>query len=99
MPAKAGSSRSGITIGGWLTIRYSPSTLSASFESACRLSRVRALAAVARARFSPFSASFFVFPFPVRAWSLMAAISSCSDRRAYQMSITPIAANPAIASR
>ena len=33
-------SRNGITIGGWLTIRYWPSTSSASFDSACKLSRV-----------------------------------------------------------
>ena len=47
----AASSRSGMTIGGWLTIRYRPSTCSASFDSACRLSRVRAFSAVFSARF------------------------------------------------
>ena len=47
----AASSRSGTTIGGWLTIRYCPSTSSASFDSACRLSRVRAFSAVFSAPF------------------------------------------------
>ena len=97
--AVAGSSRSGITIGGWLMIRYLPSTSSASLDSACRLSRVRAFAAIALARFSPFFASFFGFPLPVFPRFLIAASSSCSDRCAYQTSIVPISANPAIASR
>ena len=61
-PPSAGSSRRGITIGGWLMIRYLPSTSSASLDSACRLSRVRALAAIALARFSPFFASFLLLP-------------------------------------
>ena len=42
IPYVAYSSRDGTTIGGWLTMRYSPSTSSPSLESACRLSRVRA---------------------------------------------------------
>ena len=43
MPYCASMSRSGTTIGGWLTIRYCPSTTSPSLDRACRLSRVRAL--------------------------------------------------------
>ena len=51
---RSATSGNGTTIGGWLTIRYSPSTCSASFESACRLSRERAFSAVFRAPFSRF---------------------------------------------
>ena len=45
MPKVESSSRAGTTIGGWLTIRYRPSTSSPSLDSAWRLSRVRAFAA------------------------------------------------------
>jgi len=47
-------SRIGTTIGGWLTIRYLPSTTSPSLDSACRLSRVCAFARVFSARFPSF---------------------------------------------
>jgi hypothetical protein len=50
----AARSRAGTTIGGWLTIRYLPSTSSPSLESACRLSRVCAFARVFAARFPSF---------------------------------------------
>ena len=52
------SSRAGTTIGGWLTIRYFPSTSSPSLDSACRLSRVCALARVLAARFPAVFAAF-----------------------------------------
>jgi hypothetical protein len=86
-------------------------------DSACRLSRVRAFAAIFPARFSVFSACFssrssFFSAFPAFAFfaSLasflvsaaelrIAAISWSLSSRAYQMSIVPIGANPAIASR
>ena len=93
-------SRNGTTIGGWLTIRYWPSTSSASFDSACRLSRVCAFAAI------------FSRTLPARlrrllvAGALRAARRSpdrahqlCFGHRAYQMSIVASAANSAIASR
>ena len=80
-------------------IRYRPSTCSASLDNACRLSRVRALAAIAFARFSPFFASFLLIPLPVFPRFLISASSSSSDRCAYQTSIVPICAKPAIASR
>ena len=94
------SSRAGMTIGGWLTIRYFPSTRSASLESACRLSRVWALATFCFAVFSMPWASFLrALPFWVATASSMVSISCSSDRRAYQMSRVPICANSAIASR
>ena len=99
MPAVAGSSRNGITIGGWLTMRYRPSTTSASLDNACRLWRPRALETIFRAFFSPCLAAFFPGPPATRARSLMAPSSSCSERRAYQISSVPICAKPAIASR
>ena len=87
-------------MGGWLTIRCSPSTVSASFDRACKLSRVRAFAASFSASFSLFFAIFF---FALLACALsaffMAARSSASDRRAYQMSMVDISANSAIAVR
>ena len=99
IPAAAVSSRAGITIGGWEMMRYRPSTSSASFESACRLSLVRAFSATFFAPFSPLVASFFALPEAVRVKVLIAAISSCSDRWAYQISIVLIWASSAIASR
>ena len=45
-------------IGGWLTIRYRPSTSSPSFDSACRLSRV---CAFSRIRSAPFAAVLTCF--------------------------------------
>jgi hypothetical protein len=54
-------SRIGTTIGGWLTIRYWPSTRSASFESACMLSRVWAFWRVFSAVFSARLAAFRSF--------------------------------------
>ncbi len=52
------------------------------------------------AAFSPFSASFFcTLSFWVPTAALSAAITSCSERCAYQMSMVRICANPAIASR
>ena len=56
----AARSRAGTMTGGWLTIRYCPSTSSASLDSACRLSRVCAFAAVFSARFSARLASFLL---------------------------------------
>jgi hypothetical protein len=54
-------SRAGTTIGGWLAIRYFPSTTSPSLDSACRLSRVCAFAATFSARFSALMATFSSF--------------------------------------
>ena len=93
-------SRNGITTGGWLTIRYRPSTRSASFDSACRLSRVCAF----RACFSAvFAAVLPTFLLPARstarAASLIPLMSSCSDKRAYQTSKVRISANSAICVR
>ena len=99
MPYVAASSRTGMTIGGWLTIRYCPSTSSASLDSACTLSRVRAFAAFSCAVFRACRAFFPALPFWVSVARSMAAIISVSDSRAYQMSIVPICANSAIASR
>ena len=92
-PYEAARSRAGTTIGGWLTIRDWPSTCSASFDRACKLSRVRAFSAFFSARLSAFASLFF--------FSMLgtAAMISSSERCAYQMSIVRIWANPAIASR
>ena len=61
-------SRNGTTIGGWLTMRYLPSTSSASLESACRLSRVWAFAAIFAAALAlAFAAFFCALPFGVRS--------------------------------
>ncbi len=128
----AARSRAGTTIGGWLTIRYCPSTSSQSLDSACRLSRVCAFSAVFAARFSAVFAAFsscraalscfaarfsaffgaffclsafsaFFAAFSSRAVPATAArieaMSSSSSRWAYQMSIVPICAKEAIASR
>ena len=97
----AARSRIGTTIGGWLTIRYFPSTTSPSLDSACRLSRVRAFAAVFVAVFSARLAAFrsFLVLDDSAAALRTPCMSSSSSRWAYQMSIVPIAANPAIASR
>ena len=90
----------GSTIGGWLTIRYCPSTRSASLDSACRLSRVCAFATFFSAVFSmPCGCLLERLALLAAAASSMASISCSSDRRAYQMSIVPICANSAIASR
>ena len=100
--------------GGWLTIRYCPSTSSQSLDSACRLSRVCAFAAVFSAVFSARLASFSCassffsfFPFVASLTSFfvlatvlrIAPISSSSSRWAYQTSIVGICAKPAMASR
>ena len=81
------------------TIRYSPSTCSASFDRACRLSRVRAFTA------------FFVPPSSVSAACFFFALPFWLPRPvdgrhqlllgewAYQMSIVRICANCAMASR
>ena len=96
------SSRAGTMIGGWLTIRYWPSTRSPSLERVCRLSRVWALAAVRCAVFCARLAAFAAF---LEALDASAAAlwtpfrSSSSARWAYEMSNVPIAAKLAIASR
>ena len=96
------SSRAGTTIGGWLTIRYWPSTRSPSLDSACRLSRVRALAAPFRT-FLPTclaALAFFLEAFLASAVALWTPLRSWSSSRwAYQMANVPMAAKPAIASR
>jgi hypothetical protein len=87
--------------GGRLTIRYWPETSSASFDSACRLSRVRALAASLRAVFSACLAAlapFFVLDASAAALRTP-CMSSSSSRWAYQISIVPMAAKPVMASR
>ncbi len=87
-----------MTIGGWLTIRYRPSTSSPSFDSACRLSRVRAFALAFSALFSAFLAAlvccfacFLAFFGPFFASSAVSArapwtalMSSSSSRWAYE---------------
>ena len=70
----AARSRAGTTIGGWLTIRYFPSTSSPSLDSACRLSRVCAFARIFSARFS---AVFAAFSSSFAAFSSFAARFSC----------------------
>ena len=93
--------------GGWLTIRYRPSASSPSLDSACRLSRVRALRASFSPRWAVFSAVLAFFfpclPLASRAISATvprtAAISSSSGSWAYQISSVRICANPAMASR
>ena len=98
----ASRSRAGTTIGGWLTIRYWPSTSSPSLDSACRLSRVWAFAAVFCAVFWARLAAFAAFldAFLASAAALWTALMSLSSSRwAYQMSSVPIAAKLAIASR
>ena len=114
------SSRNGTTIGGWLTIRYSPSTSSASLDSACRLSRVCAFCNVFSAVFAALSSArsalsglalraLLALPFAPFLPSCrgarratvarIEAMMSSSSRWAYQTSIVPICAKPAIASR
>ena len=97
------SSRAGTTMGGWLTIRYRPSTSSPSFDNACRLSRVRAFSTCFLADFSwPFvtASSFVAFfcdlSFFAETCLSMVASSVSSDRWAYQISIVDISANSAI---
>ena len=60
---------------------------------------MRAFAASFLAPSCRFSASFFALPFWLVTMVEIADMISCSDNRAYQMSIVPIFANPAIASR
>ena len=84
MPNVAARSRPGTITGGWLTIRYCPSTSSASLDSACRLSRVCAFARFFSARRAASFASFAAFaslaafaclgPF----WSFLAALAFLS---------------------
>jgi hypothetical protein len=98
--------------GGWLTIRYRPSTTSPSLDSACRLSRVCAFSRVFSARLAASLASFAsslallaFFPFPLSSFSVwattprIAAISSSSSMCAYHTSIVGICAKAAMASR
>jgi hypothetical protein len=97
--------------GGWLTIWYCPPASSPSLDSACKLSRVCAFAAVCcptfSARLASFSCSSFpFFPFaPLTSLFVLAtalrsvAISSSSSRWEYQMSIVGIFAKSAMASR
>ena len=89
----------GTTIGGWLTIRYRPSTSSPSFDNACRLSWVRAFAAPLRMVFSSCLAVLACFLEALAAARRSVCSSSSSSRRAYQMSIVPIWAKLAIDSR
>ena len=81
-------------------IRYLPSTSSVSFDSACRLSRERALravfSAVRRARLAAF---FSAFPLLASTASESTDMMSCSSSTAYQTSSVPIRAKPRIASR
>ena len=95
----ASMSRAGTITGGWLTIRYRPSTCSPSFDSACRLSLVCAFSAVLRAVFAPLglAASFLVRR--AVAAERMASMTSCSVTWEYQMSMVPMPANSAMASR
>ena len=62
--------------GGWLMIRYRPSTCSASFDKAWVLSRVRALAASFVAFFSSVLACFLSVPF--KEWAAALTASSTS---------------------
>jgi hypothetical protein len=67
-------------------------------ESACRLSRVWALATVFSARLAAFAAFFDSFEdLAAAVWT--ASMNLSSSRWAYQMAIVPMAAKPAIASR
>jgi hypothetical protein len=86
-------------IGGRLTIRYRPETRSASLDSACRLSRVRALAASLRAVLPICLAALAPFLDFAGSAARSTRATSSSARRAYQTSIVPIVAKPAIASR
>ena len=92
-------SRNGRITGGWLTIRYRPSTCSASFESAWVLSRVRAFSAFLTAALWTALACFLPAPFTERAASLTASRTSCAETREYQIAIVPISANFNMASR
>ena len=98
MPALAPMSRSGTTIGGWCTIRYLPSTSSQSFDSALKLSRVRAFAATLWASFFAVFTCFLSTSSECAA-VLMAAAMSCCDNRAYQTSVVDMPAKSAIAVR
>ena len=109
MPYVAARSRSGTTIGGWLTIRYAPSTNSPSLDSACMLSRVRAFRRVCSARLAAFCTSFsrFFASFPDAFAAFFASATvvrnavmiSSSSRCAYQRSIVRIVANSVMAFR
>ena len=92
-------SRSGRITGGWLTIRYRPSTCSASFDSAWVLSRVRALAAFFTAALWTALACFLSAPFTERAAASTASRTSWAETREYQIAIVPISANSNMASR
>ena len=88
-PCVSARSRKGMTTGGWLTIRYRPSTCSASFESAWRLSRVLAFFAAFRA----FLAAFLSGALDRLSGSVDdRPSSSASESAAYQMSSVPISA-------
>ncbi len=82
------SSSIGVINGGWWRILHSPSTISASFEKACRLSCARALA--------------MAFQTPgVRSWSRLernCGSSASMSRCAYQTSSIDIPANSRIVS-
>ena len=80
-------------------IRYRPSTISASFDSACVLSRVRAFSAVLVAVLWIVLACFLSAPFSERAAALTASSTSWAETFEYQISIVPISANRNIASR
>ena len=98
-PYISGMSRAGTITGGWLMIRYRPSTISASFDSACVLSRVRAFSAILAAFFWSVFACFLSAPFASRAAAPTASITSWAETFEYQISITPMSANRNIASR
>ncbi len=74
-------------------MRWVPSTFSASFERACRLSRVRAFSMF----FSPRLSSLLTSLPLAMEW--IAASMSSSSRWAYQMSMVRIWAKSAIAVR
>ena len=91
MPGRA----TGSTIGGWLTIRYRPSTCSASFDSACKLSRVCAFSGgLLGALLGRLVDGLLLRPL-LRTGRVVdgACSSSSSDTCAYQISSVPISAN------
>ncbi len=85
--------------GGSLMIRYRPSTCSASFESACVLSRVWAFLAVLSAALWTALAFFLPAPFTERVPAPTASRTSWAETREYQTAIVPISANSSMASR
>ena len=82
-------------------MRYSPSTCSASFESACRLSRVRAFSVVFLARFCRRRCRHLLArPTAVsEGGGSMQLMTSCSEIRSYQTCIVGMPAKSTIASR